>query len=119
MQNDIKNSLDVEMDGSTLVLRQRGDRFIRYAFVDPASAPSYITWDDSTDGLPAASLTDVSSSKGVQIDCYGTCFNISEGLNIPTKVRISLELSQINTSSSPIFNSTVILEDTFIVRGTF
>ncbi len=119
LQNDIKNSLFAEISpgGTILTLTKvNGDEII-YT-VD--SATGQITWNLTGSGLGDLRLTDVDGNKGVMVSCISgsQCFEIEGGGHLPTRVKTNLEFSQRNLAGT-IFDSSVYLDDTFTLRGSY
>jgi prepilin-type N-terminal cleavage/methylation domain-containing protein len=109
MQNDLKNSITAETtpDGNTLTLTKQDYGETEYHVT--ATAPPQL----ERDGIP---LIDTDSAiGGVTIACAGDCFEVVT--TDPFSVKINLTFSQ--TSGAGIFDTTVSIEDTFVVRGSY
>mgnify|MGYP006292581975 CR=1 FL=1 len=118
LQNEIKNAVDVEGGGNSITIYKKDGSSVIYSagFGNPPT----LSWDTSTDAPTGPMpLTDVDSNKGVSITCPGTCFTLGGGGLNPTMVSVNFKLEQTQTADNPIFRAETIIEDTFIVRGTY
>ena len=117
MQNDLKKSVGLARTSGateTLVLTQKSGTLITYTFVHPtASTPNAVFRRNGADLIDTAPVTG-----GVNISCPGSnCFEIVN--NKPATIEINMSFSSANAPAGSIFNTTVSIQDTFVVRGSY
>ena len=115
MQNDLKNSVGVKRTAvgttETLVLTPKSGSSITYTFT--ASTPNAVFQRNGADLIDTTPVTG-----GVNINCTtGNCFEIVN--NKPVTIKINMSFSSANAPTGSIFNTTVSIQDTFVVRGAY
>jgi prepilin-type N-terminal cleavage/methylation domain-containing protein len=119
IQNDIKNSVDVAVldpgIGKSLILYKKEGSTVTYTVTTPASPalPQIERRINTGNAVPLLDITSVIG--GISLSCSGVCFEVIN--SNPATVGVNFTFSQ--SSGAGIFNTSVSMEDAFVVRGTY
>ncbi|HDQ88751.1 MAG TPA: prepilin-type N-terminal cleavage/methylation domain-containing protein [candidate division WWE3 bacterium] len=112
LQNDVKGSVEAtSLNGNTLNLTKKDGTTITYVL--STGLNPQLTRDTGSGAI--ALIDSASSVGGISITCDSLCFEVIN--SNPAIVKINFIFSQ--SSGAGLFNTTLQMEDAFVVRGTY